>query len=44
MAGRTDLESLRELPQKELAEIYCEALAYEMMPRASKAQTEGSAT
>ena len=35
MAGRSDIETLRTLSREELAEIYCEGLAYGVMARSA---------
>lgn len=44
MAGRSDIEALRALPQDELAEIYCESLAYHAMMRAEEPKRRGGSS
>jgi hypothetical protein len=43
MSGHPDIESLRNLPQKDLAEIYCESLVYALLQRTSQGP-QGSTT
>jgi hypothetical protein len=41
MENRPDIESLRALPQRELAEIYCQSLVYGLMERSGTSDAGG---